>query len=318
MNYKIYILFLFLLPLTVFGQKKYTPNWGLIYFGDTILIDHTEILVGEWLDYVYYNDPTQYPSYLKSGGIDLSDLEKSKLKKQKIDTSLLPDLKVIEHLEGSYVFNGCSDCELLRFSSIACKVQLPFPTDSLLNKKSKVRLLKYLNTPITGISYNQAIDFCKWRTMTDSLRYFTPPDWTNLGVARARITHGESYIFSLPTPQEFDNINPNQDSIANRKGIIANYNYKNAQYSTKKSKAIENDECGKTLMKFYSFFDSNKGIYETTVDMQGNAAEMTSVKGIAKGGSYFHNANESLKGKNNLYTKPEAWLGFRCVARRRK
>lgn len=313
MNYKIYILCLFLLPVTVFGQKKYTPNWGLIYFGDTILIDHTEILVGEWLDYVYYNDPTQYPSYLKNGGIDLSDLEKSKLKKQKINTSLLPDLNVIGHLEGSYVFNGCNDCELLRFSSIACKVQLPFPTDSLLNKQSKIRLLKYLKTPITGISYNQAIDFCKWRTMTDSLRYYIAP-----GEAIPFITNGESYIFSLPTPEEFDNINPNQDSIANRKGIIANYNYKNAQYSMKKSKSIENDECGKTLMKFYRFFDSNKGIYETTVDMQGNAAEMTSVKGIAKGGSYFHYANESLKGKNNLYTKPEAWLGFRCVARRRK
>ncbi|NQX97406.1 MAG: SUMF1/EgtB/PvdO family nonheme iron enzyme [Flavobacteriales bacterium] len=303
---------LLLIGLNGFGQKKYTPNWGLIYFGDTILIDHTEILVGEWLDYVYYNDPSKYPSYLKRGGVDLSDLEKSRLKKQKIDKSLLPDLSVISHIEGTYIFNGCDKCDLIRFSSIACKIQLPVPSDSLLNRQSKLRLQKYLETPITGISYNQAIEFCKWRTITDSLRYFIP-----VGDTVPFITHGESYIFSLPTSEEFDNINPNQDSIANRKGIIANYNHKNAQYSTKKSKSDENEECGKTLMKRYSFFDSNKWIYETTVDMQGNASEMTSTEGVAKGGSYFHYANQSLKGIENHYTKPETWLGFRCVARRR-
>ena len=306
--------------LTTSGQGKKSPvlngMWGLMSYGDTIFIDETEILIGEWLDYVYYHNPYDYPNYVKCK--NLSETEMEKLKTQKIESPLLPDLDVLKDFPTSYIFKGCKNCELLSFSSVSSKAELPFDADSLKNKASKKRILKYLRTPITGISYEQALKFCQWRTLVDSLRYGQPPKEKDYGYIYVSVGHGESFIFSLPTPEEFDRLNPNQDSIANKKGIIADYNYKNATYSNDKKKIAENKECGKTLMEPSSFFHSSKNVMSSTLDMQGNASEMTSVKGIAKGGSYYHYATESKKGINNNYTKPEAWLGFRCVAKLKK
>lgn len=319
------IILTFILLLTSFfvgaqtekqNKKPLALNWGLMNFGDTILIDQTEILVGEWLDFVYYNNPYDFPSYVQTN--ELTDQEKEKLKKENPDISLFPDSHVTENLPYSYVYFGCKNCELIYFSSVASKIQLPFDVDSLKNKDSKDRLIKYLRTPVTGISYEQALQFCVWRTTVDSLRYSKPPKGVQIGPLLIQPLSGESYIFSLPTPTEFDALNPNQDSIANKKGIISNYNYKSAKYSNKKNKHTENNQCGKTLMENYSFFNSTKSVVSSTLDMQGNAAEMTSKKGIAKGGSYYHYAKDSKRGINNPYSKAEVWLGFRCVAKRRK
>jgi formylglycine-generating enzyme required for sulfatase activity len=46
----------------------------------------------------------------------------------------------------------------------------------------------------------------------------------------------------------------------------------------------------------------------------GNVAEMTSEKGIAKGGSFAHTLEECAANKVQIYDSPQAWLGFRCVA----
>ncbi len=48
--------------------------------------------------------------------------------------------------------------------------------------------------------------------------------------------------------------------------------------------------------------------------MPGNAAEMTSEKGIAKGGSYLQLAKECSPASVQKYDKPEKWLGLRLVA----
>ncbi|PIY12828.1 MAG: hypothetical protein COZ18_01160 [Flexibacter sp. CG_4_10_14_3_um_filter_32_15] len=45
-----------------------------------------------------------------------------------------------------------------------------------------------------------------------------------------------------------------------------------------------------------------------------NVAEMTSEKGIAKGGSFAHTLEECAADRVQIYDSPQAWLGFRCVA----
>jgi len=47
--------------------------------------------------------------------------------------------------------------------------------------------------------------------------------------------------------------------------------------------------------------------------MIGNVSEMVLEKGISKGGSWRNILEECRVGKDILYTKSEAWLGFRCV-----
>ena len=47
--------------------------------------------------------------------------------------------------------------------------------------------------------------------------------------------------------------------------------------------------------------------------MLGNVAEMVQEKGICKGGSWRNILEECRVGKDMEYSKPAAWLGFRCV-----
>ena len=298
-----------------FAQKdNYTPlKWGMVYAGDTMQVDYTEIKVGEWLDFIYYNNPTLFPSYLSEE--QLTDKEIDILINNNIDSALLPDFKIVGDLPSSYVFKKCKKCSLYKYSSVASNAYLPFESDCLKNKKGRKRLKYILSCPITGVSYEQAVEFCKWRTKVDSIRAFMPPIIISYFFFMPVLKGGggEYFSFRLPTPAEFDAMNPQKDSIINNKGESAGYNYRDAVYNHKKSKQPSSSLCGKGLLRCGSFPPSSKEIYYGTVDIQGNAAEMTSVKGIAKGGSYYHFARESYSKTDIKYTKPEKWLGFRCV-----
>jgi formylglycine-generating enzyme required for sulfatase activity len=59
----------------------------------------------------------------------------------------------------------------------------------------------------------------------------------------------------------------------------------------------------------YSFIPNRFGLY----NMVGNMAEMVQEKGIAKGGSFHHSILQSTVKEDIAYTKPECWLGFRCI-----
>jgi hypothetical protein len=48
-------------------------------------------------------------------------------------------------------------------------------------------------------------------------------------------------------------------------------------------------------------------------NLYGNVAEMVSEEGVAKGGSWNHNYNNSVFDAEISYEKPSSWLGFRCV-----
>ena len=59
----------------------------------------------------------------------------------------------------------------------------------------------------------------------------------------------------------------------------------------------------------YSYWPNSFNLY----NMIGNVSEMVLEKGISKGGSWRNILEECRVGKDILYTKSEAWLGFRCV-----
>ena len=58
-----------------------------------------------------------------------------------------------------------------------------------------------------------------------------------------------------------------------------------------------------------AYWPNKLGIY----NLIGNVAEMTSIKGIAKGGSWKHTEDEISVDKDFEYTESTSWLGFRCV-----
>lgn len=304
---KLTVLFLFLASFLIGQTSEYMClNWGLMKIGDSIMIDEAEISIGEWLDFVSYHDVKNYPSYVNRKL--LTDQEKTILLATPFDTNILPDMNIISAFPFSYLFKKSNKCEAIKHSSISCNVFLAVDSDSLKNPSSKKRLIAYLNMPIVGISYELANKFCQWRTTVDSLRFYIPPTPIALGRLRVETLYGTAYIYRLPTPKEFDKLNPAHDSIYNKKTSVSRFNYKNSTYPSRK-----NNLCGKSPINVYSFQSSTKSVISGTENMQGNVAEMTTVEGIAKGGSYNHFAKESYPAVDNIYDAPQSWLGFRCV-----
>jgi len=302
-------IFLMSLSFLSYGQTSnyMCLNWGLMKIGDTIMVDEAEISVGEWLDYISYYEISNYPSYLNRQL--LTENEKKLLITTPFDSSLLPSSIILNKYPFNFLFSKPKKCGVIKFSSLSCNVYLPVDADSLKNSRSKKRICDYLKMPIVGISYEQTIKFCQWRTSIDSLRFYNPPEPLILGQLRIQKLNGTAYIYRLPTPQEFDILNPAHDSIYNKKGIITRFNYKNSIYCSKD----KTNSCGKAPVDVYTFPSSVKSVISGTKNMQGNVAEMTTIKGIAKGGSYYHYAKESYPGFNNIYEGPQSWLGFRCV-----
>jgi hypothetical protein len=105
-------------------------------------------------------------------------------------------------------------------------------------------------------------------------------------------------------------MNPGIDSMMSDRCYLPRFNFKDAPNA--------GDQKGGRMVgkgtAIVLLFNVSKNKYsEGAFQIQGNVAEMTSVKGVAKGGSYAHYACESYPGKVNAYTGPQPWLGLRCI-----
>jgi formylglycine-generating enzyme required for sulfatase activity len=198
--------------------------------------------------------------------------------------------------------------------------------------------------PVVGVTYEQAVNYCKWRgdVVTKSLR-----DSSRKENAKIR-DYEVSVEYRLPTKEEWEyaasgglNIDRYPHGLkrpVNRK----NYIHKTSEIGIKKcldKQKIEYD--GQTIvhrMEFgaledyylnlggplitcapdtafklnyiFDFPPNNFGLY----NMIGNVAEMTTQKGLAKGGSFRSSINSFTIRTGFSYNKPQEWLGFRCVA----
>jgi formylglycine-generating enzyme required for sulfatase activity len=162
--------------------------------------------------------------------------------------------------------------------------------------------------PVVGISHEQAVEFCRWRSDRVNELYQKNPSQNPLP--------GKKYRYRLPTNEEWE-------LAASGKLDVREYPY--GYKSTIGTKGIWK---GHRLFNYYSVRDTAKlkdraaltaevtsylpngyGIY----NLIGNLSEMISEKGIAKGGNYTLPLEKCKVTEQQIYTKPEAWLGFRCV-----
>ena len=167
---------------------------------------------------------------------------------------------------------------------------------------------KCSNMPVTGITFEQANAYCEWLSdkYADDSKY-----------ARLKLN------FRLPTPMEMDSLlqdvfslwRKGEDSYAafqqgtNGHGC-AIYNHRHDSWCDTNLRMKSEFGYGIPMQSGVFFADAN-GLY----DLMGNVAEMTSEKGIAKGGSCLSAASECQPGTVNRYEAPQPWLGFRVVAR---
>ena len=152
----------------------------------------------------------------------------------------------------------------------------------------------FLNFPVVGITYEQAIAYCQWRSeaMTEEFEQQQQATfWNNYEV---------TFTFRLPTEEEWQtqaksllhgrNISALEATIHCRKGAVSSRNLKIAEQ-------VQMQQVGdKNLFHFF-----------------GNVSEMTSTKGVAKGGNWLKTIEYCAPDQQNLYRVANAWLGFRCV-----
>lgn len=287
-------------------------RWGFLNIEEQFLAEQTEITIGEWLNYIYYSD---LKSPITTTGGNISEQVENQLINTKLDTTLLPIYEFLASPENQFFFTKCTTCGLLRIRSLDGFAFLPFESNLIKDKKSRKRIINKLRNPIAGITYEQAVNFCKWRTALDSLRRLPKVD-ANTSVWNA---FDNAAIYRLPTEEEFSKMNPQFDSITDSN--LSHFNYKESICPDKKAEPEEKTNYGKYSIDSYSHHLSKSERHlrlKDVFNVQGNVAEMTSQKGIAKGGSYFHYAKDSYNDKVIRYVKPELWLGFRCIAEQRK
>jgi formylglycine-generating enzyme required for sulfatase activity len=167
----------------------------------------------------------------------------------------------------------------------------------------------YKEFPVIGISYEQAVLYCKWRTERVKELFKTK------ALTDKKNVYPTNFEYRLPTKEEWE--------AAAKIG-----------YSEKTKKLLETKHKGQLLANLRRNLEDNVVVagkptqnLDITAQVKsywpnaagcynliGNVAEMTNQKGIAKGGSWINNPNEITVEKEIPYTKPTAWLGFRCVA----
>ncbi len=164
----------------------------------------------------------------------------------------------------------------------------------------------YEKYPIVGVTYEQVVNFCEWRT--EKLKsYYEDLD------QNSKKNHPTNFEFRLPTKKEWENI----AKAGYSSKIVKELEGKNAQPKAnfKRSKkdfmgvAGKLNENADITAPVKSYWPNIYGCY----NLMGNVAEMLKTKGIAKGGSWVHVEKDITISKDIPYEKPTCWLGFRCV-----
>jgi formylglycine-generating enzyme required for sulfatase activity len=193
----------------------------------------------------------------------------------------------------------------------------------------------YRYYPVVGVSFEQANMFCKWRgDIVTQLWRDNNPDSANTVFKYRRPTNEEwefaarGNLESMQYPYGVRSINDRpqlkNDSkfyFDQLKGDSVDYKSFRKEFNKYRKEGLEpvfnitKKSLGGRLISnmapiyIYTLPKNDLGLY----NMIGNVAEMTSEKGIAKGGSWAHDLEGSRIDRFLNYKRPEAWLGFRCV-----
>ena len=175
------------------------------------------------------------------------------------------------------------------------------------------------NYPVVGISYEQAVEFCKWRTFAANLAHYIKESGIKNWQQHLADPFPIKFYYRLPTKEEWEILASGKLSkdkypygydsiyIKWKKNYAKSFNCK---YPNDKPVDPHSPDRAYYTASTKSFLPNSSGTY----NMIGNVAEMIAGKGIAKGGSFIHPVDSCKIIFDQHYSKPEKWLGFRCVA----
>ncbi|MBL4594032.1 MAG: SUMF1/EgtB/PvdO family nonheme iron enzyme [Flavobacteriales bacterium] len=166
----------------------------------------------------------------------------------------------------------------------------------------------YNNYPVVGITYEQAVAFCKWRTDRVKELFEIQKKKNKKAIFPVK------FEYRLPTKKEWERVANASYSEKTLKKLAGKYKGQ-YRYNLKRGKGDNmgvagnlNDNADITA-PVTSYWPNKYGVFNTT----GNVAEMIAVKGIAKGGAWMHNEKDVSTTKDYKYTRANCWTGFRCV-----
>lgn len=296
MNNPIFRLILFLFTSYFFTSCS-TPNFttksNLDKNTNANLISKCEVSVRDWMTYLV---STSFPG--EDEVIFLGDqLDKIGSKLPELDMpgwcsyTVKAVLRKEDKMVMQKVFNHCTQQN----------IKIGFPAAAW----DSIDHYGLLDLPIVGITYEQAMEYVGYKQTILNTCEVNPKK------------SKEHYRFEcfLPTPGEFGSIQIKIDSV-NYPGCNL-FNFKDAlcedcPNGKKWAKNPVLKRTGKEPTAVDTYFPYPIGLY----NVPGNVAEMTSMKGIAMGGSCHHYAALAFDGKIQGYTKPEEWLGFRVWYRK--
>lgn len=167
--------------------------------------------------------------------------------------------------------------------------------------------------PVVGISYEAAVAYCEWKT-----RHFGEMPAIKKGKEKVK------YQFRLPTEEEWmaaaEMGSPTRDFWPggyvyprNHKGIfLFNHKLGKGDYAGYAGGHYKDYEGYMITAPVRSFYAEKLDLY----NVAGNVAEMVAERGLAKGGSWYHLAEECKINAALQYEAPESWIGFRFVVER--
>ncbi len=260
------------LLVTLFGQKNPVSILGTAKIDDKSSVDVTEVTIQEYTYFLINNN---------------------------FDSTLIPNLQKLPVHARAYfkdLQNGTQSLfvSIVRnHSSIASSYgEKGFILTNAYKEFEKNESTGFsIFNPVVAVSFEQAEKFCEWRQNNENRNR----------TIKIRIT--------LPPLEIYQELIANVDSLLPNKKNCYQFQFNFAHPPcSEKHKYKDMSQQGFGLVRADRFKPTPEKFY----NIQGNAAEMTSTKGIAVGGSFKHSAKESMANEVQRYAEEEEWLGFRC------
>jgi formylglycine-generating enzyme required for sulfatase activity len=187
------------------------------------------------------------------------------------------------------------------------QAQIPDTSITCSQQVNRLTHPAYRWQPVVGISYEQAVRFCEWRSVVASEVY------NEAHPAPAGLYW--QFTYRLPTIKEWEKAAAGGlDVSLYPYGLTRLFDIASTEpVRMRPPKPLINYRDHKTklfsLKKIDAYAPNGLGIYQ----MIGNVAEMTATQGIAKGGSWRHRKGACKIRKSQRYFAPDNWLGFRAI-----
>jgi formylglycine-generating enzyme required for sulfatase activity len=299
------ILTLFLFSFSLVGQPP-----AMLAVNNNLFADETEITIGDWYVFMYSvaNEDIDYSNNDFSGSNFPS-------------ISMMPDTSLLNPYF-LFVFRNASrginneyegpDYKRKDIYSYRSKSGAAFVVPKEISIPEDV-----WGFPIAGISFDQAKAYVMWRNaklQSDKkekgkwlVRLPSAAEWEN--IARSAYEMAVSKVKEPSLKADLKQVY--EGNGRNLKGCLL-MNIVNDNPCENDKKYMVKAKGG--IFPADSFFPNQYGLY----CMQGNVSEMTSEQGVAIGGNFQLTAAEARFNSKQEYKKPEVWLGFRCVAEKKK